>query len=285
MPKANVDSSSSLVFDHIAIRRFIGLIAILLPLIVIIAAWDGLPDSISASYYASARFPFLPYFPSPRDIFVGALFVIGAFLMSYKGHTNAIGLDKVEALWRRLGPNAVRFCVWEFKHEEDIVSWIGGIAAWVVALFPTAKATECVSVMLFALEPETNKIAEVVSNIHISAAAILFLTTVYFCLVAFKRRLNKKFVERGATSHWYSDALQRRRFVYNLSGWVTLILIVVLGLLAAILPEGVCVIHNQTYWAETVMLELFGIAWFTASKPPFLRDPSEQKNFDGAMGE
>lgn len=277
MDKANEDSSVSMVFDYIAIRRFIGLIAIFLPLIVIVAAW-GFPGSISASYYASTGFPFLPYFASPRDIFVGALFVIGAFLMSYKGRQYVLKPNKVEKLFHQMGPNAIRLRIWERLHEEDIVSWIGGIAAWIVALFPTANEPECAQILLFSLNPETNEISQKISTIHLSFAAILFLTTVYFCLVAFKRSLNEKFKERGSEGPWYADPLQWRRFIYNLSGWVTLLLIVALGGLGFVLGKGVCIIQNQTYWAETVMLELFGIAWFTASKPFFLRDPSEKAN-------
>jgi hypothetical protein len=105
----------------------------------------------------------------------------------------------------------------------------------------------------------------------------LFLTTSYFSLVAFKRRVDQKTRQRGPAGAWYADRLQHRRSIYTLSGWTTLALIAVLGLLALCYPEesGKCLIYNQTFWAETVMLELFGAAWFTASKPGFLRDPGE----------
>ena len=283
MTKTNDVSSASLVFDYITIRRFIGLIAILLPLIVIVAA-GGFPGSISASYYASTGFPFLPYFPSPRDIFVGALFVIGAFLMSYKGRQyDDLTPENVEIFFRSLGPTVVRIRIWEHKNEEDIVSWIGGIAAWTVALFPTANGPECAQILLRSFVPEPMKISQIVSEIHLSFAALLFLTTVYFSLVAFKRRLKVKFKERGQEKPWYADALQWRRFIYNLSGSVTLLLIVVLGVFGIIF-SGVCVIQDQTYWAETVMLELFGLAWFTASKPFFLRDPSDIEDSGSVKG-
>ena len=273
MDKAHEDSSVSMVFDHIAIRRFIGLIAIILPLIVIVAAWD-FPDSISASYHTATGFPYSAYFPSPRDIFVGALFVIGAFLMSYSGHKYPTTAKQTGAFWHKLGPTAVRFRRWEREHEEDIVSSIGGISAWIVALFPTAEGTECSGVILFSLGSTPDAVAKIVSIIHLSFAAILFLTTVYFSLVAFKRRLEPKIRQSLSAGAEYSAPLQRRRFLYNLSGWSTLIIIAALGLSGLFLKNGLCVVYNQTYWAETIMLELFGIAWFTASKPPFLRQPN-----------
>ncbi|MFZ5878642.1 MAG: hypothetical protein ACOY0R_04680 [Chloroflexota bacterium] len=277
MTQTRKNAPTGLVFDHIAIRRFIGLIAILLPLIVDVAAWDFLP-SISASYHADpSEFPFLPYFPSPRNIFVGALFVIGAFLMSYKGHQVKLAPEKAEAFWHKLGKAAVAFRCWEHEHEEDIVSWIGGIAAWGVALFPTGIPVECVDSIAFSLEMEPAQPSTVIPIVHLFFAAVLFLTTSYFSLVAFKRRVDQKTRQRGPAGAWYADRLQHRRSIYTLSGWTTLALIAVLGLLALFYPEesGKCLIYNQTFWAETVMLELFGAAWFTASKPGFLRDPGE----------
>lgn len=275
MSNKQEDSSVSIVFDHIAIRRFIGVIALILPLLVVVAAWD-FPDSISASYHTPVGFPYTPYFPSPRDIFVGSLFIIGAFLMSYKGHEHPITPEQVGGIWHKLGTKAVELRQWQHKHEEDIISWIGGISAWMVALFPTAQGTECSDVILFSMGTAPDAIAQTVSIVHLSFAAILFLTTVYFCLVAFKRRLEPKIRRSLLVGSAHSAPLHRRRFLYNLSGWATLILIAAIGLSGVFLKNGLCVIYNQTYWAETVMLVLFGIAWFTASKPPFLREPGAQ---------
>ena len=274
MNQTKVDSSE-MVFDHHTIRRFIGLIAIFLPLVVIVAGW-GFPNSISASYHTPTEFPFLPYFPSPRDIFVGSLFVIGAFLMSYKGHRYKLTSGQVEKFFHKLGPKAVEFRIWEREREEDIVSWIAGSAAWIVALFPTEAGHECIQILLFGMQPDSSAFSKHITTIHLVFAAILFLSTVYFCLVAFKSRLNEKIETRGETRIWYTDALKWRRFIYNLSGWSSLLLIIALAALGLFLKGNVCIIPDQTYWAETIMLGLIGIAWFTASKPLFLRDASEK---------
>lgn len=63
------------VFDHRRLRLFVGLIALLLPLVVDLMAAEQLP-SISASYHTGAR-----------DVFVGLLFVIAALMLAYHGHT------------------------------------------------------------------------------------------------------------------------------------------------------------------------------------------------------
>ena len=273
------NSYDNMVFDHEAIRRFIGLIALLLPVAVVLSAWKIL-DSISISYHTPTGFPFLPYFPTPRDIFVGALFVIGAFLMSYRGRQ----YDQARKFWvwlQRFWSGAVNFGVEMRKREEDIVSTVGGIAAWLVALFPTEeiKADGINAKPLITFGVDQGDVLTQVSHIHLVCAAILFLTTVYFCFCAFIKRLKMKIDTRGPAGPWYSDPLNRRKILYYISGGgilLTLLFLLIMGILDS-LQHGIIVIYNQTYWAEYVMLFLFGLAWLVASKPPGLIDPSEQE--------
>ena len=90
------------VFDYRALRLMMGLIAMSLPFVVTFRA--NLPlSSISASYYTAAR-----------DLFVGQLFVVGAFLWAYRGQT--------------------RF--------QAVASKVASLAAVCVALFPTPPADQ-----------------------------------------------------------------------------------------------------------------------------------------------
>ena len=276
----NHGPSNNLNFSQTAIRRFIGLLALLLPVAVVISAWK-IPESISGSYHTPTGFPFLPYFPTPRDIFVGALFVIGAFLMSYKGREH----EQVDQFWQRLArfwPGALRWGEKWRKHQEDIVSTLGGLSAWTVALFPTKASVDklvCPApvIGLISPQPTPSQVLETVSMIHLSFATILFLTTVYFCLVAFRLRVSGKIETRGPAGPWYTDPLKRRLALYYFSGGGILLIILALAVMAILDSQGrgVCVIYAQTYWAEFVMLVLFGVAWITASKPRGLRDPGE----------
>lgn len=86
------------VFDYRALRLLIGIIALSLPYVVILVSHDAL-TSISGSYYTNAR-----------DEFVGMLFVVGAFLVAYNGHTVL----------------------------EGITGRIAAIATFLIALFPTS---------------------------------------------------------------------------------------------------------------------------------------------------
>jgi hypothetical protein len=282
MDKKKIKNSPDLEFDQDSIRRFIGLIALLLPVAVGIAAWQ-IPDSISGSYHEQADFPFLPYFPAPRDIFVGSLFVIGAFLMNYKGQEH----KQVGKFWKwlaRFWPGALNWGDRWRRRQEDIISTIGGLSAWVVALFPTEyidPETVCPNPIIpfaFAPAPSPAQVTDFVSTIHLVFAAIVFLTTVYFCLGAFRVRLIGKINDRGPAGPWYRDPLKWRMTLYYISGIGILMTIVLLGLLAIFDRQGrgICVIYAQTYWAEVLMLVLFAVAWLTASKPPFLQDPSDK---------
>lgn len=84
-------------FDYRTLRLLVGCIALSIPIIVSLLA-DTALTSISASYYTDAR-----------DAFVGLLFVVGAFLWAYNGHTQ----------------------------KQRIASKVASLAAIGVAVFPT----------------------------------------------------------------------------------------------------------------------------------------------------
>lgn len=72
---SNSESEQKLVFDYRALRLTVGLVAFGLPIVTLLISSSPIP-SISASYHTEAR-----------DVFVGALFIIGALLLAYNGHT------------------------------------------------------------------------------------------------------------------------------------------------------------------------------------------------------
>lgn len=87
------------VFNYRTLRRLMGLIALLMPIIVVVFAGQEL-SSISASYYTNAR-----------DIFVGMFFIVGAFFCAYNGGDG-----------------------WQKKASK-----LAALAAILVALFPTSE--------------------------------------------------------------------------------------------------------------------------------------------------
>jgi hypothetical protein len=111
-------SNSNSVFDYRALRLLMGAIAFALPFIVTLVSSTTLP-SISASYYTEAR-----------DIFVGLLFVVSAFLMAYNGHTTseawASRAASLAAMVAALYPTSCEGCA------ADILSTIHYFAAVVL---------------------------------------------------------------------------------------------------------------------------------------------------------
>jgi hypothetical protein len=103
------------VFDYRALRLLIGLIALALPFFVSLISSSPLA-SISASYYTEAR-----------DAFVGALFVVSAFLWAYNGHSlneaMASKIASLAAISIAIFPTACDVC------ETDLISSIHYVAA------------------------------------------------------------------------------------------------------------------------------------------------------------
>ena len=148
-------SKESLVFDYRSLRLIIGALAFAFP-VVVYALTGKITTSISASYHE----------PETRDVFVGFVFILGALLIAYKGHRLPVSFKEGGKLWV-----SVR------RREEDWISAIGGIAAMLTALFPTA-CDDC------SLDAK--------ARIHALGAFILFFNVAYFSLIAFLRSLNKK---------------------------------------------------------------------------------------------
>lgn len=243
-------TEEGLSFDYRDLRLMIGWIAFLLPWAVVLLALK-LPPSISASFHTKAR-----------DVFVGSLFVIGALLVAYNGHNT----------------------------REEKFSTIGGVAAIITALFPTA----C-NVSLFPNVCPTNLIPTVCticgsalnSNIHGIAAAVLFATVVYFCLFAFLGRVisklennskvtfsivSKYMFKRADKSNPQNDKKILRLRIYVVCG-----VLIAMILVFSVIVSGINKTSFITFWAEAVALVLFGIAWMTASKFWFFGDEDEKK--------
>lgn len=97
---------SQFIHSYLFLRRWIGIIGIALPIVLIVGvAWDSgeLLSSISASYYSELR-----------DVFVGSMCAVGVFLIFYRG------LD-----------------IW-----DDLASVLAGAMGILLAVFPTRPAKD-----------------------------------------------------------------------------------------------------------------------------------------------
>jgi hypothetical protein len=83
-PTSAGDAKNPIVLSYRQLRLYVGLIGVLLPLVLVIANWIdgyGLQPSLSGYYYTPMR-----------NIFVGALWGIGVFLVAYNGYDRADGI-------------------------------------------------------------------------------------------------------------------------------------------------------------------------------------------------
>jgi hypothetical protein len=157
-------SNEKLVFNFRTLRLIIGALAFAFPCTVV-ALTGRITTSISASYHE----------PQTRNVFVGFLFIIGAILVSYKGHKVIVANSQGRKLW-----------VLAKRYQEDLVSLLGGMAAIATALFPTY----CDGCSI-----------DIKARIHATGAVILFTTVVYFCLIAFMRSVNEKLLKNPEFSN------------------------------------------------------------------------------------
>ncbi len=197
----SVSAERSPMFSLEIIRLLIGFIALVLSVVVLVASSFAHLTSISASYHTSAR-----------DIFVGLLFVLGAFMFAYKGKSVA----------------------------ENWVAYLGALAAWAAALFPTA-CDSCQS--------------SFISMLHLAAGATLFLVTAYFCLGPFRLAAAKK---TG------TGAARRVKFYVACGGIIVACLVFLM--FAEIVLADIKKTYALTFWGETIMLWAFGAAWIVACK-------------------
>ncbi|HKY54569.1 MAG TPA: hypothetical protein VJM08_09700, partial [Anaerolineales bacterium] len=142
--------------------------------------------------------------------------------------------------------------------------------------------------------------ADTKSFAHFGGAIVLFSTTVYFCLVAFLRRVNDKLSKNeklgntssskpvfeivrflrlakaavnvyGLKEAWKLQGRKLRRgFTYLTSGLLIAVIMVGLLIVSFTLPIPTKTL-KLTFYAETLALWLFGVAWMTASQFQFIR--------------
>lgn len=194
-----------IIISWLGLRKLIGVIGLLHPGILYLGGFLifnlGLQTSMSAYYYTYMG-----------DVFVGLGFVIGFFLLCYRGYD---------------------------KHDR-IVSAIAGLAAVVVALFPTAP------------EHNASALQIKIGYIHLGSALVFLLALSYFCLVLFPKS--------GATP--ITAKKRKRNMVYRVSGIVIILSLVFVGFYFVPTPwQAFLKPYQPIFFGEVFAFSAFGIAW------------------------
>lgn len=251
-----------IVLDLKSLTAIVGVIALAMPLVLYFGARIiGYCNQSSISHYY-----FLPFFGS---VFVGSMGFIGVFLLCYKGHTK---LDRIFAL-------------------------IAGVAAFLVAIFPTAKdgcaktdflgrafvewsataspnPTVFYDIVLLDLSfPDGGLTSQ---HVHVAAAAVLFLILGYFAFWSFRRDNGEGVAITATGTPVVSAQKARRNFVYLICGIVIFVCIAILLWLALThdTSDGVTNILPPVFAYEMVALFAFGISWIIKGRlVPYFNDP------------
>lgn len=212
--------------DEHTMKLIVGLIAFTLPFLTNYFSAEPL-KSISASYHADGW---------SRDIFVGFLFAIAAFLMSYNGKPPLPGQDV-------LGPlDQLLISQW----SQKLLSRIAAFAAIGVAIFPCKCGCH----------------DEIIPGAHAWATFFMFAILALFCFVFFRRAMFK--YSRAADKK--QSQARKRAVIYVICGVAIIACIASIGL-HGWLSEDTCISDSRfVFRAEFTALLAFGVSWFTASQ-------------------
>ncbi|MFQ6027871.1 MAG: DUF998 domain-containing protein [Dehalococcoidia bacterium] len=195
------------------LRRGLGIMGIALPFVLalgnLIIFQEGLQTSISDYYHTDMG-----------DVLVGTLCAVGVFLAAYQGYTR----------------------------RENLISYLTGVFAIGVALFPTTPAG-------------ATTFQQNIGIVHLIFAALLFLSFAYFALRVFTQ---------GDTS---VARKRRRNKVYIVSGIAILLCILLIIIANVVLDESQKEAYKPVFWLEAIAIVFFGISWLVKGTAlPLLRD-------------
>lgn len=223
----HADGAPALV-SYYALRSLIGLAGVSLPLAVWVGGWaldgEALLGSISTYYYSSMR-----------DVSVGILAVIGAFLATYRGYTG-----REERLWGRLSDNAL--------------TNLAGVAAVAIAVFPTAPCDTERCTEQFPGPPWTE--ASAVHPVHVGFAALFYVAMGIMARFVFTKSDRSK------------PGGELRHRIYVVTGTVIFACAFAMGVYG-ILPDPWqerLVPYRPIFVGEAVGIWAFGIAWLTKGR-------------------
>jgi hypothetical protein len=196
-------------------RQLIGSVGLVLPFLLwLIAGWRPTGEhpwvplsSISAYYYSGSV-----------SVFAGMLVAMALFLFTYRGYDNA------------------------YYHRDRAAAIIAGLAAILIALFPTGAPDEALTLSWWT--PRTG-------IIHLASAAVLFGSFIYFSLFLFP----KTSVEKGQSLPLDKKV---RNAVYIVCG-IAISICIAWVIYAAF--KGLPI-----FWPEALALEFFAISWLVKGR-------------------
>lgn len=211
-----------LALSQLNLRKGLGILGIALPLVLFLASILNsdidLRRSLSAYYYA----------PHLRDMLVGVLWAIGAFLVFYRGYA------RIPAAFQNLPP-------WISRHMTDSkLTTLAGFGALMTAILPTC-------------EFQDNCPAPWIAGGHL-VGSILFLGTLAVLSIW-------SFTESDTPPQdWDARKIWANR-IYRGCGWTILASLALCAPLVGWQVDRIGPVPMPVFWLESLAIWAFGIAW------------------------
>jgi hypothetical protein len=232
------EPTDSSVIHLKSLRKAVGFIALGLPLVLVIGenvrdlfvtrtseAGKVLIEGSISGYYHTGM----------REALVGALCAIAVFLVSYKG----------------------------YQKRDTIAAKVAGVAAFAIALFPTAEKSREASDTGFRAPDSVTFFSgadaadpAIIGKVHFISAAIFFLTLAVMSLFLFTI----------STKPAMTDEKRDRNKVYVACG-ITMVVCIVLITAGKFFLSAEW--NNRTsfmFWLESIAVVAFGISWLTKAE-------------------
>jgi len=204
--------------SYLELRKAIGILGMALPFILLIG---GLIFGNKSLQYSISHY----YHTNMRDFFIGLLFCISLFLVTYQG----------------------------YKWYDNLITVIIGITGFGTALFPSliGKASKCIEpvstdyIGMFHLHYEVSNI------IHGISAISFFLLLAINSFVIFTKSNNVPMTENK----------KKRNLIYRICGIIIFISLIALLIFYLTIGLEKMICYKIPFFIETIMLLAFGFSW------------------------
>lgn len=233
------------VVSHLALRKLIGLLGMLLPW----ACWaanalvNGLDllnnDQLAILGTSEQYVPLCNlkesishfYYTASAPLFIGIIVSVALFLFCYKGY--------------------------DFNKERDyssflsdrVVCTVAAVAALGIVIFPTGE-DQFIKDSLFIYT-----VTKSVGYVHYAFAALFFICIAVLCLVNFRRQESKADFGKGEFD-----------LLYKICGWLIIGSISVIFIYGVFFKDRWALDLPVTFLLEAVALTAFGVAWLVKGK-------------------
>jgi len=144
----------NLLYSYYRIRKIIGLLGLLLPVLVVVI-YGGFLSSISDYYYTKSAI-----------VFISILSAFGLFLISYKGYERDVTTERL---------------------SDNLITHIGGIAVLCVVIFPTSCPDNYTYLCLSKNYPLIVHNNSIINTIHLISAGVFLFTMGWMSIFRFTK--------------------------------------------------------------------------------------------------